>query len=431
MGFSFGNLQGRGGWFGNCPILSMWFGNNKYYPVEQSIVLDSTGATVSYTSSYNIINLTASTTAWTVSSNVSWITATKSNASTATFNVSTNEIAVERTGIISFLIDGVVYATYTVTQSAPAPYIVLIYPAGPYGSQARTGTITVSANTPDWYVSASTAPTSESTGFTVTKTNSTTVTWSWTENTGDAIRYGYVNVYYGNTSERAIIQQNAGCVLYVLGEHTRTISSAETAFTISVVSLSGTSSTPVTYSIGYNTWGVTYSGMTETGIVGQKNFYFTCNRNTSLVDRNVTISFNQTGACDKGTAVFITREEGAPTPVIPGFTMKYLYGDWQLGYASAGTQTFPAGELPLVGIYLVNPDPITQDYTLHVGQLDWQWGPVTTAGTPTTGSIINQDFVIRSGATITVGDHTFNGIVLRAPNPRQQIVNTPTGITIT
>lgn len=123
MGFSFGNLQGRGGWFGNCPILSMWFGNYKYYPAGHSIVLDSTGASVSNSSSYNTISLTASTSAWTISSNVYWITPSKVNAGSAFYSVSANGMMQERTGIISFMIDGVVYATYTIIQAAAdAPF---------------------------------------------------------------------------------------------------------------------------------------------------------------------------------------------------------------------------------------------------------------------------------------------------------------------
>ena len=107
MAFSFGNLSGRGGYFGNCPILSMWFGNQKFYPSGSSdyINLPGTGGTIGYTANYaTISNITASTNNWTVeSSDTSWLTVTKTSNTQARYNVTENGID-ERTGYLYFKI---------------------------------------------------------------------------------------------------------------------------------------------------------------------------------------------------------------------------------------------------------------------------------------------------------------------------------------
>lgn len=125
MCFNFGNKTGNGGWFGNSPILSMWFGNKKFYPDETvcELTLSATGTTATSSSSTVYIGVTTNCTGWTVSSNVYWITPSKVNAGSAVCSVSANGMMQERTGIISFMIDGVVYATYTIIQAAAdAPF---------------------------------------------------------------------------------------------------------------------------------------------------------------------------------------------------------------------------------------------------------------------------------------------------------------------
>lgn len=114
-----GNLTGKSCSFGNRPILSMWFGNKQFYPdgATQFIVLASTSASVGETGTDAYINLTASTVSWTVVSDVSWITVAKDSNNRARYWVDANTSG-QRTGTIIFKIDGVTYATFTVTQAS-------------------------------------------------------------------------------------------------------------------------------------------------------------------------------------------------------------------------------------------------------------------------------------------------------------------------
>lgn len=117
--FTFGNYTVKSGSFGNRPILSMWFGNKKFYPdaATKFIVLASTSASVGESGTDAYINLTASSVSWTVVSDASWITVAKYSNNRARYWVEANTSG-QRTGTISFKIDGVTYATFTITQAS-------------------------------------------------------------------------------------------------------------------------------------------------------------------------------------------------------------------------------------------------------------------------------------------------------------------------
>ena len=405
------------------------YGENPVY-----IILRSTGGTISYGANYALIsNISASTNSWTVESNsTSWLTVTKMSNTQARYTVTENDTIEERTGRLTFKIDGTTQATYTVRQTGQQPYIVLTPSeiwAIPYWQSA--GTISVSSNTSNWVVSASTVPASEITGFTATKTNRSTISWSWNENTTNASRNGYANVSFNDVTAYATINQNPGYVLTLLGDHTRTIGNNQTSFTISIISTLGNNSATLSYSIGYNTFAVALGSVTEQGSTGQRNYTFTCNSNTATTTRNVSITFSQDVVGGKSTSVFITQEGAESAPSIPGFVKRAESGKWQIGTITASTTTMQGGtSVPVTGIFVVYPSAITGTHTAHITNMVYQYGPMTQTGAPTSVTVQNQDYEIADGAIFTASGTTYNGKVIVSPTPRLAI-NTITGFTVT
>lgn len=422
MGLSFGNKIGNGCFFGVCPIASMWFGNTKYYPASGSpttnyITLDKYSDGVSSAASIGYITVSASTTAWTVTSSALWLNAYKESSTSVRYRIPAAPDTNSRTATLSFQIDGVTYATFSVEQAGQALYITLIYTSTPYDSDAHSGIVTVSANTPSWSYRASTNPASAISEFSVTKNSDTELGWSWQENTGSTQRDGFIEVYYGSITRTAIISQNAGCSIVVYGDSVRTIEASDTQFSITIRSYSGSEPVGVTCTIGSNTMNAVLSSEDEGGETGQVDFTFTCDSNSTTDIRNATITFTQTGACSNSTSVYINQKARAG---VDGVTPVAYYGKYILGTVIAGQTTFPVGELDMVAAVIVSPEPIAEDLTAIVS-MAYQSGPITQGGTPESQTMTARVFSIPEGSTVTYAGKTWYGIYIVSPQPRLQI----------
>lgn len=423
MAFSFGNLSGRGGFFGNCPILSMWFGNQKFYPSGSSdyINLPGTGGTIGSSANYaTISNITASTNNWTVeSSDSSWLTVTKTSNTQARYNVTENGID-ERTGYLYFKIGDTTYATYTVKQMAAELYIT-VSPTfvNLQNGLATGGTIAVTSNTTAWTVSTVSA------GFTAEKYligSTYVVRWQVTENTTGAQRIGYINVSYRSVTATTQINQSDSIYVFSgLTTNPMTIGSAQTQFSISLVSKFGQAITEQpSVSIGYNpAMNVQLTSAASGGTQGQWNFMFTCNANDTESQRTTSIVFTQPGSNNTLTYV-VHQQRMAPAPSIDGITVKAYSGNWVLGTVTNGQTTVPVGTVDVDGIVIATTSPITAAHTATVSMV-YQNGPLTQQGTPTTYTKTNEQISIPAGSTITVQGVTYNAVWVQTPLPRLSV----------
>lgn len=422
--FTFGNYTVKSGSFGNRPILSMWFGNKKFYPdgTTQSIVLESTSASVGESGTDAYINLTASSVSWTVVSDASWITVAKDRNNRARYWVDANTSG-QRTGTISFKIDGVTYATFTITQASVTYYITLAPKlVNLTDGLATGGTISVSSNTTEWTVSTSSA------GFTAEKYyigGKYNVRWTVTENTTGAQRIGYIKVSYGSvTAQTQINQSYETYVLSGLSSNPMTIGSGQTSFIISLISKFGQAITEQpSVSIGYMpTMNVQMDWAATGGAQGQWNFRFTCNANDTTSQRTVSIVFTQPGSNKTLTYVINQRRGMKPTPepTIEGITAKAQYNNWVLGTVTNGQTTVPIGTVDMDGIVIAIAEQITTDHTATVSMV-YQNGPLTSAGTPTTYTKTDQEVSIPAGSTITASGNTYNGVWVQTPLPRLSV----------
>jgi hypothetical protein len=423
MAFSFGNLSGRGGFFGNCPILSMWFGNQKFYPAGSGdyINLPGTGGTIGYAANYaTISNITASTNNWTVeSSDTSWLTVTKTSNTQVRYNVTENGIT-ERTGYLYFKIGDTTYATYQVRQMAAELYIT-VSPTfvNLQNGLATGGTIAVTSNTTAWTVSTVSA------GFTAEKYligSTYVVRWQVTENTTGAQRIGYINVSYQDVTATTQINQSDSIYVFSgLTTNPMTIGSGQTTFSISLVSRFGQAITEQpSVSIGYNpAMNVQLTSTASGGTQGQWNFVFSCNANDTESQRTTTIVFTQPGSQNTLTYV-VHQQRMAPAPSIDGITVKAYSGNWVLGTVTNGQTTVPVGTVDVDGIVIATTSPITEAHTATVSMV-YQNGPLTQQGTPTTYTKTNEQISIPAGSTVTAGGNTYYGVWVQTPLPRLSV----------
>lgn len=399
----------NGGWFGNKPILSAWFGNTKFYPTSSAnyIVLASTGATVQSGQSYSTITVSsASTTAWTVESSVAWIAVTKQSSTSARYDYLENPDFESRTGYIYFKIDGTTYATYTVSQAAQVPYISL-YPASftidDYGQSGKTY---VTTNMPSW------SAYSNQTWLTLEINGNTAITWTASKSYEESTRRAFITASGYGVSAYTQVDQLPGYVLRFMGSSTQTISSAATTVTITVKSQYQGNTIAATCAVGRDDLGVTFvsSGQTDVGYY----FVYHVPQRTAQSTGMTAFAITQT-ASQMVIGYQLTQEAGA-APVVPSGVTEYAtYGDWILGTITTATNTGPGNAYDVKGIAIVNNSAITKDYTAHVsGTYNY--------GVPSSAFTWNDETkAIASGATITVGSTTYNGTWLRTPTLNQGI----------
>jgi len=421
---------------GSTTPIKIDVGSTQVWPDGENIyiILPSTGTSVLSSANYAYVsNISASTNSWTVESdNTSWLTVRKTSNTQARFDYTDNGIT-ERTAHLNFKIDGVTYATFTVRQTAAQVYIVLTPTFVNLTDGLETGgTISVSSNTQDWVV----ATTSE--GFTAEKYaigSTYIVRWNVTENTTGQQRIGYINVSYGSVTATTQINQSDSIYVFTgLTTNPMSIGSAQTRFSISLVSRFGQAITEQpSVSIGYNPdTNVQLTSSATGGAQGQWNFVFSCNANNTKSQRTTTIVFTQPGSNKTLTYVVHQNRKFVPKGV-DGVTSAATYGEWILGTAEYSSVSVPAGNFTINGAVIVSPYPITRDYTATISSMVYQMGPTTTGGSPTVYNVSNLTYNIPSGATFIASGTTYNGIELNNltgnHSPRMHI-NEANGFTV-
>lgn len=419
----------------STPVKIDW-GNDKVWPEETGtyIILPRTGATIASASNYSYIsNISASTTAWTVtSSDSSWLTAYRVSGTQARFDVTENTSVDDRTATLSFKIGTTEYATYTVRQMGAAVFIVLTPRLVQLSDgTSRTGTISVSANTTAWTV------TSTSSWITAEKYvpySTPMVRYTLAENSGTTQRTGYITVSYGSTSAQTQVNQGYGVYVFSgLTTNPISLSSGQTYFSISIVSkLGNTATTQPSVSTGLTPFNVNLTSAVSGGTTGQWNYFFTCDSATSTTQQTASIVFTQPNS--NKTLTYVINQQPKYVPQgIDGITSAATYGNWILGTTEYSTITTPAGTFTINGAVIVFPSPITRDYTATISSMAYQFGPTTTGASPTTYNVSNLTYNIPSGATFAASGTTYNGIELNNltgnHSPRMQI-NEANGFTV-
>jgi phosphotriesterase-related protein len=172
---------------GVSPILSVT-------PVSRSI--SSASGTTTFTVTSNID--------WSVSESSSWLTATKTDDTTLTVSYDENTSVDSRSAEITVSGAGVISQNIMVNQSGVSPILSVTPVSRSISSASGTTTFTVTSNI-DWSVSES------SSWLTATKTDATTLTVRYDENTSVASRFSEITVSGAGVNSQSvyIIQEGA------------------------------------------------------------------------------------------------------------------------------------------------------------------------------------------------------------------------------
>jgi len=198
---------------GNAPALSV---------TPESRSISSALGTTSFTVTSNIN--------WSVSESSSWLTATKTDATTLTVSYDENTRVDPRSAEITVSGTGVTSQNIMVNQSGASPALSVTPESRPVSSAPGTTTFTVTSNI-DWSVS-------ESTGWlTATKTDTTTLTISYDENTSIDPRSAEITVSgAGVTSKSIMVNQSGASPALSIAPESQSISSVSGSTTFTVAS---------------------------------------------------------------------------------------------------------------------------------------------------------------------------------------------------
>ncbi len=188
---------------GTTPSKIDW-GNDQVWPDggggTDYITLSSSSASIGSGSNSSNIYVTASTTAWTVStSDSSWLTVSKSSGTMARYSAAQNGGAA-RTGYVYFRINGTTYATFTVSQAEAGAGSDVTADFGTGVTMSRTaGSQTIfplwdpaDADTFGWYPEVRA---NYIAWLTVESHSTVRFTISVSENYDSGDRWGYVDIY--------------------------------------------------------------------------------------------------------------------------------------------------------------------------------------------------------------------------------------------
>lgn len=418
-----GNFVIRDITLGNFVIRNISLGNYTIWPSDDGgggggtdyITLSSYSASIGSGSNSSNIYVTASTTAWTVStSDSSWLTVSKSSGTMARYSAAQNGGAA-RTGYIYFIINSQTAATFTITQNAAAPYLNISPTGATPDYLATAGTITVDTNLSSWNVYEN------YNWITVTK-GTNKVTWNITENTNTATRQGWIVISGGTISKEFQLTQYAGYVFQFAGGGTSqaiTVSSGAGTVAVSVRSEYHSNPLPVSSAIGRNDIGLQLQSFASGS--GYFNYTFHYNARTATTSGMAAVTFTQQGTSK--TVGFQVYQNPMYVPTeIPGVHSAATYGDWVLGTITTSYTTTGLGpNQPVNGIYIVAHNPITSDYHAYIGSMVYQTGPMNTGQTPTSYTLEAQTYEIPANSTFTVSGTTYYGKMIVSPTPRQQI----------
>jgi len=330
-----------------------------------------------------------------------------------TVNISQNSTTSQRVSTITISYNNTSYG-FAITQAAgEVTYTISLSPTSATitNGDASTGYINVTTQDPSWGVTASSSPSGSY--FSATKYSNNQIKWTMAANDSSTSRAGYITATCKDASAYATIYQNAGYVIYVLGDNSRTVSNTGSGVYVNVISTYGNNAVPVSYSISNSSF-CHFDSSTYAGQTGQYNFLFNFDTNASTSPRNTTITFTQSNS-NKTTSVFFTQEAAAGD--IEGVTTKAKYGNWILGTIKNGTTTINNVTYDIVGICIVNHNAITSAQTVQMDvtvQRQKNLGDVTQGAAAKAFNNITQN--IAANSTISIGGNTYYGAWVTLPN---------------
>lgn len=282
---------------GLTEIKKMWFGNQQFYPdggSVDSIVIEPTSLSLSnsdHDSYYEDLNIhvTASTTAWTVSSSESsWLQVAKEDSSTARYWLTSNTGGL-RTGYVYFKIGNTTYATCTIAQAAGAstslsisPLTALIESAGTPSDQY----VYVTASTTAWTVSK--YETTGSGWLSAGKSNNSRAWYYLDPNTGITQRQGGLKFYIDGQeyADFAISQKAAAPRITVSPDNLRDLTNEAGSGYITVVTNISNWGAWITYKYPSTNW----IGVTANTSTGRVNWSVTANDAQDTRTASITVS---------------------------------------------------------------------------------------------------------------------------------------------
>jgi hypothetical protein len=195
-----------------------------------------------------------------------------------------------------------------------------------------------------------------------------------------------------------------------------TISANTSGFTLIAYSTQDSVKYPLTASsiATYGSIGLTCTSVTNSPSTSALyRMTFTCDVNTAASSRTATI-----GILQGMTIHRISITQAANTEVFDGITEKARSGNWIIGTVENGNS---------IGIIIAKDSPITQDATVNISHIAWQWQPDPSV-TPYSYSENNLTQTITAGQTITINSKTYYGYLFNSPElpgfvnrPRTQI----------
>lgn len=205
-------------------------------------------------------------------------------------------------------------------------------------SASTADTVVVTSNT-SW-----TANVSGGSWLTIVSTSNTGVTYSVTANQNEYERSSYILYKIGGvTCADTKVTQEEAVYPYVFNVNTNnplSVTSAQTAFTIVISSARNNSPLQPSYTIGGNSMGVAYSGMSQASTT--YIYFFTCNANSTTSERSVDITFTQTRPHGQQASIVVTVTQDAkyvPTPPSGLTTAGTPSNGWFIGtYATTGNE---------------------------------------------------------------------------------------------
>jgi hypothetical protein len=224
---------------------------------------------------------------WTVTDDASWVNATKSNSGLviATYdenpsgeNVRQAQISVTGTGGVS--------QVYSLLQENAQPYFNITPNEMEFGSASGSVTFSVSANV-DWSV------TDDGPWLTTSKTNGTTITVSYDQNTSTSSRKAYVTASGGGVSETVTVTQEGATAWLDVSPNSSNVTSASGSATFSVS--------------GNVDWSVSADGSWLTATkTDESTISVSFDENASAISRAANITVTGTGGVSE--IVILTQE---------------------------------------------------------------------------------------------------------------------------
>ncbi len=369
---------------------SPWFEFNFPEPVLSVAPSLRTVNSVSGTTTFTV----TSNTDWSPVENSDWLTVTKTNATTLTVTYTQNTSVATRTTNITLSGTGVSSQVVTVTQSGVTPSLSVSPSSRSVNSTSGTTSFTVASNI-DW------SPDENSDWLTVTKTNATTLTVTYTQNTSVATRTANITLSGTGVSSQVVTVTQSGV----------TPSLSVSPSSRSVNSTSGTTSFTVASNIDWSP-GENSDWLTATK-TNATTLTVNYTQNTSVESRSANITISGTGV----TSQVVTVAQSGVTP-----SLSVSPSSRSVSFAS-GTTTFtvtsnidwsPGENSGWLTATKTNATTLTVNYTQNTS-VESRSANITISGTGVTSQVVT---VTQSGVTPSL-----------SVNPSSRSVNFASGTT--